>query len=180
MMHLARTESSRQAKTTAWGAPSGVPKVHAGQCSRAKRWWCGTRGALSRPTTRPPRGGRPGCCCWLSVDSAALAPPARWTRSVWMRQAREIGDSVPSTSSSTAATAALRARPRRAGRATSACSTSPRATRLSPEPHLGCVRKLSMRTSQLRPEKRGLQARNFAQLRDERTFWRLSRGRKYP
>ena len=52
-------------------------------------------------------------------------------------------------------TAALRARPRRAGRPTSACSTSPRATRLSPEPHPGCVRKLSMRTSQLRSERRG-------------------------
>ena len=58
--------------------------------------------------------------------------------------------------------AALRVRPRRAGRPTSACSTSLRATRLSPEPHHGCVRKLSMRTSQPRPERRGFQAKKIA------------------
>ena len=73
--------------------------------------------------------------------------------------------------------AALRVRPRRAGRPTSTCSTSPRATRLSPAPHPGCVRKLWMRTSQLRPERRGLQARNFAHFREERTFSRVSRRR---
>ena len=70
--------------------------------------------------------------------------------------------------------AALRVRPRRAGRPTSACSTSLRAIRLSPEPHPGCVRKLSMRTSQLMPERRGLQAKEIAQFSDERTFPRVT------
>jgi len=47
--------------------------------------------------------------------------------------------------------AAVRARPRRAGRPSSACLSSPRATGLAPEPHLGCIRKLSLSTSQPRP-----------------------------
>ena len=103
MVSLSWTESSLPAKTTARRAPSGVPKVHAGQWSGAKRCWCSTGGALSRPATPPPRRGRPGCCCWPSVEAAALAPPARWNWSLVMRPTREIGGGAPSASSSTAA-----------------------------------------------------------------------------
>ena len=78
LVSLSWTESSLPAKTTARRAPSGVPKVHAGQWSGAKRCWCSTGGALSRPATPPPRRGRPGCCCWSSVEAVPLAPPARW------------------------------------------------------------------------------------------------------
>ena len=177
MVHLSWTESSWSAKTTARRAPSGVPKVHAGQWSGAKRCWCST-GATKPPagnataTTWPSRvlllverrGGasRASCAMELIPSDAADTRNRRW-RAVSEQQH--------------CCAAAVRARPRRAGRPSSACLSSPRATGLAPEPRLGCIRKLSLRTSQPRPQRRGVQAKDFPQIGDERRFSRITLGR---
>ena len=111
------------------------------------------------------RGGasRASCAMELIPSDAADTRNRRW---------RAVGEQQHCCA------AAVCARPRRAGRPSSACLSSPRATGLSPEPHLGCIRKLWMRTSQPRPQRRGVQAKDFPQISDERRFSRVTLGRK--
>ena len=114
-MSLSWTESSLPAKTTVRRAPSGVPKVHAGQRSGAKRCWCST-GATKPPAgdataaTWPSRvlllverrGGasRASCAMELIPSDAADTRNRRW---------RAVGEQQHCSA------AAVRARPRRAG-----------------------------------------------------------------
>ena len=107
------------------------------------------------------RGGasRASCAMELIHSDAADTRNRRW---------RAVGEQQHCCA------AAVRARPRRAGRPSSACLSSPRATGLAPEPRLGCIRKLSLRTSQPRPQRRGVQAKDFPQISDERRFSRIT------
>ena len=181
LLRLSWTESSWPAKTSAIPAHSGVCRVQQSQRAGA------TPSRSSTGSTKPPaddatatrwpsrvlllverRGGgfRASCAMDLIHMDAAGSRNRRF---------RAVGEQQHCCA------AAVRARPARAGRPTSACLSSPRATGLSPEPHPGCVRKLSLRTSQPRPQRRGVQAKDFPQIGDERRFSRVrSRSMAHP
>ena len=177
MMYLSRPHRPGAAKSAAIPAHSGVCRVQQSHGTGATPSRSSTRGtkppADDAAATRWPSrvlllverrfGGSRASCAMDLIRVGAAGPRNRRFRAADEQQH--------------CCAAALRVRPRRAGRPTSACSTSLRATRLSPEPHPGCVRKLSMRTSQLMPERRGLQAKEIAQFSDERTFSRVTWGR---